>query len=120
MVSFAFTQPSGSISQGLGIITTANLMPACSSNHITPVGTINSTDNKVWTVPAPNNFLTGPYLYDLHNQCNNVTPSNLASVNLNNVPVTVVDPGGDTITAFLFCILPTRFHITFTFMSDTI
>lgn len=103
MVSFAFAQPSGSISQGLGITTTYNLMPACASNHITPSGTITSSDNKVWNVPAPNNFSSGPYLTDLHNQCNNITPSNLASVNLNDVPVNVVDVGGDTITAFLFC-----------------
>lgn len=96
-------QPNGSITQGAGTITTTDLMPGCPSNHVTPMGTITSTDNKIWEVPASNHFSTGPYLADLYNQCNAITPANLSAINLNNVPVTTIDQHGDTITAFLFC-----------------
>ncbi len=40
----SFSQTSGSVTQGLGT-TTANLMPACSSNHVTTIITIKSIDN---------------------------------------------------------------------------
>ena len=46
-----FAQTSGSITQGLGTTTTADLMPNCPSNHTTPLGTITSTDGKWWVVP---------------------------------------------------------------------
>jgi hypothetical protein len=41
----SFAQTSGSVTQGLGTTTTANLMPACSSNQVIPIGSIKSTDN---------------------------------------------------------------------------
>jgi len=97
-----FAQPSGSITQGLGTTTTADLMPNCQSNHITPLGTITSTDGKLWIVPAENNFSTAPKLSDLHNTCNGVAPANLAAANLSGVPVTEIDPGGEVITGYLF------------------
>ena len=93
---------SGSVTQGLGTTTTANLMPACASNHITPLGTITATDATIWIVPAPNNFATGPFASDLYNSCNGVTPTSLASANLTSVPTTVIDGSGDVITAYIF------------------
>lgn len=98
----SFSQTSGSVTQGLGITTTANLMPACSSNHVTPIGTIKSTDNKTWIVPAENNFLTATKLSDLHNSCNNITPTSLANADLSNVPTTVIDEQGEVITGYIF------------------
>lgn len=93
---------SGSVTQGLGSITTSNLMPNCSSNHITPLGTITATDATVWTVPAPNNFAIGPFASDLYNPCNGVTPTSLATANLTAVPTTIIDAGGEVITAYIF------------------
>lgn len=98
----SFSQTSGSVTQGLGITTTANLMPACSSNHVTPIGTIKSTDNKTWIVPSENNFLTATKLSDLHNSCNNITPTSLANADLSNVPTTVIDEQGEVITGYIF------------------
>ncbi len=92
----------GSVTQGLGIVTTANLLPSCTSNHVTPIGTIKSTDNKEWIVPAENNFATGTKLSDLSNPCNRVTPTTLAAADLTNVPVKVIDAGGDVITGYIF------------------
>jgi hypothetical protein len=43
----SFGQTSGSVTQGLGTTTTANLMPTCTSNHVTPIGSIQSTDNNI-------------------------------------------------------------------------
>jgi len=100
--NICFAQTSGSVTQGLGTTTTANLMPACSSNHVTPIGTINSTDSKTWIVPAENSFLTATKLSDLHNTCNNITPTSLANANLSNVPTTVIDEQGEVITGYIF------------------
>ena len=98
----SFGQTSGSVTQGLGTTTTANLMPTCTSNHVTPIGSIKSTDNKTWIVPAENNFLTATKLSDLHNTCNNVTPSSLSNANLSAVPTTVIDEQGEVITGYIF------------------
>jgi hypothetical protein len=98
----SFAQTSGSVTQGLGTTTTANLMPACSGNHVTPIGTIKSTDNKTWIVPAENNFLTATKLSDLHNSCNNITPTSLTNADLSNVPTTVIDEQGEVITGYIF------------------
>ena len=92
----------GSVTQGAGTVTTANLMPNCASNHTTPLGTITATDATVWTVPAATNFSTGPFASDLYNPCNNVTPTSLATANLSGVPTTIIDAGGDVITAYIF------------------
>ncbi len=101
----SFSQPytgSGSVTQGLGIKTITNLYSACSNGRVSAVGTITSTDGKVWTLPAETNFLNAPKLPDLYNECTGVKPINLAAVNLNNVPIKVIDNVGDTITAYLF------------------
>ena len=92
----------GSVTQGLGTTTTANLMPSCASNHTTPLGTITASDASIWTVPAATNFVIGPYASDLYNTCNNVTPTSLATANLSGVPTTIIDAGGDVITAYIF------------------
>jgi hypothetical protein len=95
-------QFTGSVTQGQGTTTIANLMPGCASNHITPLGTITSTDSKIWVVPAETQFQTGPFASDLHNTCNQVAPVNLAAANLSNVPITEIDANGELITGFLF------------------
>lgn len=97
-----FSQPNGSITQGLGTTTIADLLPNCPSNHITPLGTITSTDGKIWVVPAETNFQTGPFCADLYNTCNSITPANLAAADVSNVPVVDIDPNGELITGFLF------------------
>ena len=92
----------GSVTQGTGTVTMANLMPNCTSNHTTPLGTITATDATIWTVPATTNFSTGPFASDLYNPCNNVTPTSLATANLSGVPTTIIDAGGEVITAYIF------------------
>jgi hypothetical protein len=93
---------SGSVTQGTGVTTTADLYPGCTGSRVSAVGTITSTDAKTWTVPAQTSFASGPYLPDLYNQCTGVMPANLNAVNLNSVPVTVIENTGDTITGYLF------------------
>lgn len=97
-----YGQPSGSVTQGIGTTTVADLMPNCPSNHVTPLGTIVSSDGKTWTVPAENHFQTAPKLADLHNTCNGIAPANLAAANLSNVSVVEIDPDGEVVTAYLF------------------
>ena len=100
--SILYGQTTGSVTQGLGITTIANMMPDCPSNHITPLGNITSADGNLWVVPAENNFTTAPKLADLYNSCNGITPASLSAANLGNIPVTEIDPGGEVITGYLF------------------
>jgi len=92
---------SGSVTQGIGTTTNANIFPGCTGARVSAVGTITSTDNKTWVVPAETNFLSGPYLSDLYNQCSGFIPTGMNGVNLNSIPVTTVNQGGDTITAYI-------------------
>jgi len=92
---------SGSVTQGIGTITNTNIFPGCTGARVSAVGTITSTDNKTWIVPAETNFLTGPYLSDLYNQCSGFIPTGMNGVNLNSIPVTTVNQGGDTIIAYI-------------------
>ena len=92
---------SGSVTQGIGTTTNANIFPGCTGARVSAVGTITSTDNKTWIVPAETNFLTGPYLSDLYNQCSGFIPTGMNGVNLNSIPVTTVNQGGDTIIAYI-------------------
>lgn len=92
-----------SVTQGIGTTTQSNLLPNCPSNHITPLGIINSSDGKVWDVPASVNYNSNYFLPDLYNSCNNIIPSDIAGVDLSNLPIHVLDSLGDTITAHLFC-----------------
>lgn len=102
LASSLSAQPSGSVTQGLGLTTVADLMPNCPSNHVTPLGTIVASDGSTWVVPADNHFQTATPLADLHNPCNGIAPANLAAANLSNVPVVDIDPNGEVVTGFLF------------------
>jgi len=57
----------GSVTQGAGTTTTANLFP--SGVRVAALGTITSTDNKTWALPADVNFTNAafPFASDLYN-----------------------------------------------------
>jgi len=72
------------------------------SNHrISAVGTITSTDGKVWTVPAETAYQTGAKGADLFNECNKVVPKNVKEVSAPNVPIVEVDRDGEVITGYI-------------------
>lgn len=96
-------QPSGSVTQGAGTLIHTDLLPSCPSNHKTPLGSITSSDQKKWLVPSDSTWLHATKLADLYNTCNNFTPAKLSDLDLSKVPVVVVNPGGDTISGYLFC-----------------
>lgn len=89
-----------SISQGRGTTAVARLFE-CTGGRPTPVGRVTSSDGKTWTVPAENSFQDGPKAPDLYNQCSNVRPADLKDVELEKLPVRVVDGDGEIITAYL-------------------
>ena len=66
-----------------------------------PVGEIVAKDGTRFTLPVPNNFQTGPKLPDLYNECNKVTPRNLAEVDLDKVPIVEIDKDGEVVTGFM-------------------
>jgi hypothetical protein len=91
----------GSVTKGPATQTTVNLFPGCSGSRISAIGTITSTDGKVWTVPDNTAYTTGTKLTDLYNECSGVKPASLSAVNLANVPIKVIDNAGEVITGYL-------------------
>jgi len=91
----------GSVTKGTATQTTVNLFPGCTGSRISAVGTITSTDGKVWTVPDNTAYTTGTKLTDLYNECSGVKPASLSAVNLANVPIKVIDNAGEVITGYL-------------------
>jgi len=91
----------GSVTKGSATQTTVNLFPGCAGSRISAVGTITSTDGKVWTVPNNTAYSTGTKLTDLYNECSGVKPASLIAVNLANVPIKVIDNAGEVITGYL-------------------
>ena len=88
----------GSVSRGKATIIEQNIFPSCSGSRPSVVGKSTSSDTKEWIVPAETVFLQGPYLSDFYNQCNNITPSNINAVNINNIPIKIIDEDGEIIT----------------------
>jgi hypothetical protein len=91
----------GSVTQGVAKTTISSLY-SCAGGRVTAVGTITSTDGKIWTVPAENNFSTGPKLPDLYNECNGKTPAYMAQVDTASIPTTIIDADGEVITGYLY------------------
>ena len=91
----------GSVTKGPATQPTVNLFPGCAGSRISAVGTITSSDGKVWTVPNNTAYSTGTKLTDLYNECSGVKPASLSAVNLANVPIKVIDNAGEVITGYL-------------------
>jgi hypothetical protein len=91
----------GSVTKGPATQTTVNLFPGCTGSRISAVGTITSTDGKVWIVPDNTAYTTGTKLTDLYNECSGVKTAALSALNLANVPIKVIDNAGEVITGYL-------------------
>ncbi len=96
----------GSVSQGVGKTTTANLFP--SGMRVAGLGTITSTDNKTWTVPAEVNFTNAsfPTASDLNNSYvsgHSYASTSAALAGLTGTSdIVTVDATGDIYTVFIF------------------
>ena len=94
-----------SVTQGIGTETTASLF-SCSNGRNSPVGTITSTDNVTWTVPAEVNFedTSFPTASDLHNPCSGVQYNTAAEAiaALDGSDIIEVDASGTVYTAYVF------------------
>ena len=104
IVTSAYTG-TGSVSQGVGTITTANLFPL--GQRVAALGTVISTDNKNWTVPADVNFTnnTFPFASDLHNSYvagHSYTTAALATAALTGSDIVTIDATGNIYTAYIF------------------
>jgi hypothetical protein len=94
-----------SVTQGLATTTVSNLYN-CSGGRIAALGTITSTDNTIWTVPAVTNYTNAsfPFASDLNNACNGHNYANDATAlaALNGTDIVTVNPDGEIITAYIF------------------
>lgn len=90
-----------SVTRGRATTTATNLYPGCAGSRVTALGSIKASDGTEWTVPAQTEFIGGRRLPDLYNQCSGVMPANIAAVNLDALPVVVIDSSGEVITAYM-------------------
>ncbi|WP_080056496.1 hypothetical protein [Spirosoma aerolatum] len=95
----------GSVTQGKATTTTTNLFSL--GLRIAALGSITSTDNKTWAVPADVNYSTSsfPFASDLFNSyVSGHSYANTASAvsALSSNSVVTVDSDGDTYTAYIF------------------
>ncbi len=95
----------GSVTQGAGATKTANLFP--SGVRVAALGTITSTDNKTWALPAEVNFTNAafPFASDLYNSYvsgHNYANSSTATAALLSSNIVTVDADGEVFTAYIF------------------
>jgi len=92
-----------SVSQGLAMTTVGNLYP--DGGRVAGLGTITSSDNSTWTVPAEVNFddASFPFAPDLYNpDGTQFTSAATALASFDPNDIVEIDPGGDLITAYIF------------------
>ncbi|WP_051563768.1 hypothetical protein [Enterovibrio calviensis] len=94
---------SGSITQGVAKTIESNIFECANGrSRVAGIGEITDAEGNVWTVPAKNNYATGPKAVDLYEGCANITPKSLADVDQDSVPVVVIDPDGEEVTGYIF------------------
>jgi hypothetical protein len=95
----------GSVTQGKGITTQPSFF-SCTGGRVTSLGSIASSDNKTWAVPAAVNFSNSsfPLAGDLYNSCNTKTYLNAADAlkAFNTADIVNIDADGELITAYVF------------------
>ncbi|MGR5094102.1 hypothetical protein ACPV5O_15255 [Vibrio maritimus] len=92
-----------SITQGLAKTVEANLFECENGrSRVAGVGEIADSDGKVWIVPAENHFTTATKAVDLYEECAKNTPKSIDDVDMNSVPVAVIDTDGEEITGYIF------------------
>jgi len=94
-------QTDPSISQGFATTLIETLLD-CAGGRMSPVGLSTASDGTEWTVPAVNQFQTGPYASDLFNECSGVTLATIDALSLEEIPIVEVDADGEVITGYLF------------------
>ena len=95
----------GSVSQGKGTTTTTNLFAA--GIRVAALGTVTSTDNKTWTVPADVNYasVAFPMASDLYNSYvvgHSYGTAAAAVAALSGSNVVTIDNSGEIYTAYVF------------------
>ncbi|MFY0652136.1 MAG: hypothetical protein JXQ96_08895 [Cyclobacteriaceae bacterium] len=94
---------SGSITQGLGNTTIANLF--AEGQRVAPLGTITSKDNNTWTVPADVNYTetSFPFASELYNPFGSkFTSATEALAALDGNDIIEIDANGEVITGYIF------------------
>ncbi|GAD81272.1 hypothetical protein [Vibrio ezurae] len=94
---------SASITQGLAKTIKENLFECDNGrSRVAGIGEITDAEGKVWTVPATNHFAHANKAVDLYEQCANITPRSIADVDVDSVPVAIIDADGEEITGYIF------------------
>ncbi|WP_299219382.1 hypothetical protein [uncultured Psychrobacter sp.] len=98
-------QGTASVTQGEAMVDIPSLYE-CENGRNAPIGHINSTDGKRWTVPAEVNFTNSrfPFAHDLNNPCTGVRYASATEARnaLDPSDIIEIDADGDVITAYIF------------------
>ena len=92
------------ITQGLATPTIDNLFKCegpASNYRISAMGKITAQDGTLLTVPAENQYRTGPKLADLYNECSRVTPATFAEAKIEDAPIVEIDKDGEVVSGFV-------------------
>lgn len=92
-----------SVSQGFGTTTTSNIYAA--GQRISALGTITTSDDLIWTVPADVNFTNNsfPFAPDLYNPDGTQYPTAYAALAAyDNNDIIEIDSNGEVITGYIF------------------
>ncbi|MDA7511301.1 YHYH protein, partial [Verrucomicrobia bacterium] len=89
-----------SITQGAATTVIGNLYPQ--GQRVAGVGTITASDGTTWTVPADTQYQGKAFAPDLFNSDNGVTPTSIANVDLESLPIVEIDADGEIITGYIF------------------
>ncbi|HMW40212.1 MAG: T9SS type A sorting domain-containing protein [Saprospiraceae bacterium] len=104
-IAHAQYQGTGSVTRGPATTIMSNIY-TCTGGRVTSLGSITSTDKKVWTVPSKTNFDNArfPFASDLNNSCTgkNFKSELEALASLNGKDIIDIDSSGELITAFVF------------------
>ena len=94
----------GSVSQGPAEVTAPDIAPcpAAPDARRSVVGVIDASDGTTWSTPADLAPPDARKLDDLYNDCTGVRPNGIADVDLDDVPILEIDPGGEVVTGYLF------------------
>ena len=93
----------GSVSRGPAVVTARDIAPcpAAPDARKSVTGVIRAEDGTTWTTPAELAPPDTRKLDDLYNDCSGVRPEGITEVDLDDVPIVEIDPGGEVVTGYL-------------------
>lgn len=91
------------VTRGKATILSNDISPGCQGSRPAAVGTFTKPDGSTIIVPADTKFSVGPRYHNFYNQCAGITPTSMSQVNIEAMPITILDMDGEVITGYIIC-----------------